>query len=234
MEAKKEERVNLNKGHRQRMRMRYEANGLESFRPHEVLELLLFYVQPYKDTNKIAHRLINQFHTLAGVMDASAHELMEVDGVGEKTALFLNLLPDVFRLYQISRSESRSQSICSTELKKFLADLYIGERMEKAYVFCLDGNSRMFHMELVAEGSGCMSRLQIQSVAEIALRKRCSSLILAHNHPDGSSHPSSDDIFTTHRLYNALYALDIILTDHCIVGDCVLSLRENGYWDEVC
>lgn len=230
----KKQQENLNAGHRQRMRMRYDTDGLDGFRPHEVLELLLFYVQPYKDTNKIAHRLMNRFHTLSGVMDASPGELTEIDGVGGKTALFLKLLPDVFRLYEMSKSERHVLTSSDKELKKFLSDIYIGETCEKAYIFCLDGRSRIFHMELVAEGAGCMSRIQIQSVAEIALHKRCSSLLLSHNHPDGSPYPSADDLFATHRLYNALHTLDISLMDHCIVGDHVLSLRESGYWEDVC
>lgn len=91
------EKVNLNAGHRERMRQRYIKSGLDGFQPHEVLELLLFYSMPRCDTNKIAHELINHFHTLAGVMNADIKELCSVKGVGEQTALFLNLLPEVLK-----------------------------------------------------------------------------------------------------------------------------------------
>ena len=72
MEEKKEQ---LHKDHRSRLRKRYEENGLDSFEDHNVLELLLFYAIPRRDTNPAAHRLISKFGSLSGVFSASVEEL---------------------------------------------------------------------------------------------------------------------------------------------------------------
>ncbi|MBQ8724157.1 MAG: hypothetical protein IJY74_00620, partial [Oscillospiraceae bacterium] len=102
-----EKKTNLNAGHRERMRKRYIANGLNGFQPHEILELLLFNIITRRDTNKIAHELINKFHTIAGVMDAEISDLTEVDGVGEQAAVFLTMLPEVFKTYEMSKMTDR-------------------------------------------------------------------------------------------------------------------------------
>ena len=69
-------------GHRERLRQRYLNHGLDSFADHEVLELLLFQYLPYRDTNEIAHALLDKFGNLANVLDATAEQLMTVKGIG--------------------------------------------------------------------------------------------------------------------------------------------------------
>ena len=75
-----------NDGHRARLRERMIKEGLDSFQDHEVLELLLFQYLPRKDTNKLAHTLLDKFGSFAGVLNASPQQLMTVEGVSEATA----------------------------------------------------------------------------------------------------------------------------------------------------
>ena len=91
-------------GHRKRLKKRAELEGLEHFEPHNLLELLLFYTIPRADTNDTGHRLLDEFGSFAGVLDASPQALMRVHGVGRETALFLSMLPAVFRMYVQSQT----------------------------------------------------------------------------------------------------------------------------------
>ena len=86
-------------GHRKRLKARFIKSGLDDFEPHNVLELLLFYSVPRKDTNPLAHRLINRFGSLSGVFDAKPEELMKVDGVTENTAVLISMIPQAARKY---------------------------------------------------------------------------------------------------------------------------------------
>lgn len=226
-----EKKENPNTGHRQRMRERYLTNGLSGFQPHEVLELLLFYALPRRDTNKIAHTLIRRFHTISGVFEADKSELMQVEGINENTAIFLKLLPELCRVYQMSKNSDRIAMKRRKEFETYIGNLYIGAVKEQVYVLCLDAQMRLICTEKAGEGSSNAANLRIRTVAEIALRNRCHSIILAHNHPDGTTEPSSADLFVTRRLHTALRALEITLEDHFIVGDKVISLRDAGYWD---
>ena len=87
------------KGHRQRMRARVEQYGLESLEPHEALEYVLYITNTRKDTNGLAHVLMDRFGDFAGVLDASEEDLLTVEGVGPSTARMLHLLPQVGRYY---------------------------------------------------------------------------------------------------------------------------------------
>ena len=87
---------NLHAKHLERMRKRYLATGENGFQDHELLELILFYTIPRKDTNEIAHRLLHRFQTLEGVFSASIDELTQVEDIGTQSAIFIKtvyLLP---------------------------------------------------------------------------------------------------------------------------------------------
>lgn len=91
----------IHEEHRARMQERVARDGLTSLAAHEVLEYLLYFSIPRRDTNPLAHRLIQHFGGFCQVLDASEEELMQVQGIGprqRKTAAFLPgccpLLPD--------------------------------------------------------------------------------------------------------------------------------------------
>lgn len=86
---------NLHKGHRKRVKEKFHKSGLSVFEEHEVLELILFYAVPQRDTNELAHKLIRKFGSVRNVLEAPYELLMQEDGIGESIALFLNLFPAV-------------------------------------------------------------------------------------------------------------------------------------------
>lgn len=76
-----EKSKNPHERHRERIRETFRKTGIENMPEHSVLELLLFYSVPRKDTNELAHRLIDTFGSLSRVLDAPYERLMEVDGI---------------------------------------------------------------------------------------------------------------------------------------------------------
>ena len=79
------------------MRERFEKSGLDSFDSVNVLELLLFYALPRRDTNVVAHKLLDTFGSLNGVLEADIAMLESVEGVGHSAALYLRLIGEVAR-----------------------------------------------------------------------------------------------------------------------------------------
>ena len=94
--------MNFHANHRERVRNRFRAEGLDSFEEHQILEMLLFYGIPRIDTNEIAHRLIAKFGSFRGVMDAEYEELLEVEGIGEQAATLIKFASAVARRYALS------------------------------------------------------------------------------------------------------------------------------------
>ena len=110
----KQEKKNVHEGHRDRLRQRFLQEGLENFQDHNVLELLLFYSIPRKDTNEEAHNLINRFGSLSGVFDASFEELCEVKGIGENSAALIKIMPELFKKYEVDivRNDDAILKVC--------------------------------------------------------------------------------------------------------------------------
>ena len=217
-------------GHRGRLKKRFLEEGLDHFQPHEVLELLLFYCLPRRDTNELGHELIRQFGSLAGVLQAPAGELAKIPGIGKEAATFLTLVAQLERYYRTHRNDDKILSTLN-ECGEYLENCFRNRRNETVMLLCLDAKCKVICCKEVGEGSVNSAAVPIRRIVEMALGVNATSVVLAHNHPSGLAIPSGEDIQTTKRLSLALEAVEIVLADHVIVADDdFISLRQSGYY----
>lgn len=150
--------MGLHDGHRQRKRERFLKQGADGLADHEVLELLLYYAIPRRDTNELAHRLIQHFGTLDAVFQAPPEALMQVSGIGENAAVLLNLVPAAQRCAR--RSVSAERILNSVErCGAYFMDLLDGQRRELLYQVCLDGKGKVLSCKCLSQGSADMTSL---------------------------------------------------------------------------
>lgn len=220
---------NIHKGHRQRVKNRYLAEGLDHFQDHEVLELLLFYCIPMKDTNALAHTLIKEFGSLSGVFDADPKDLCSKGGLTENSAILLSLIPSLSRRYNHGKFKNKPQLNSSSKAGEYAVSLFTGRLYEVFYVICLDSQNRVNHASLLHEGTINEAPVYPRLIVETALRHQANSIMVAHNHPGGSMQPSKADIEVTKRIKVAAEAISIKLLDHIVVaGEGYYSFAENG------
>lgn len=159
--------MGLHDGHRQRKRERFLKQGADGLADHEVLELLLYYAIPRRDTNELAHRLIQHFGTLDAVFQAPPEALMQVSGIGENAAVLLNLVPAAQRCAR--RSVSAERILNSVErCGAYFMDLLDAQRRELLYQVCLDGKGKVLSCKCLSQGSADMTSLSIRQVVENA------------------------------------------------------------------
>ena len=212
------------------MRRRFAQTGLSGFADHEALELLLFYAIPRRDTNPLAHRLLERYGSLEGVFTAPAEDLEKVEGMGESAALLLRLVP---LLAEKSRERTDGPVILnSTERAgEYLLRRFDGKKNELVYELCLDRKGKLLACKLLTEGDVNGAELNIRRLVENALLTNASAVILSHNHPSGVALPSSEDFATTDRAQAALEGVGIPMVDHIIVADGdFVSMRDSGYF----
>ena len=101
----------LHNGHRERMRERVQNGGISTLADHELLEMLLYYTQPRRDTNETAHALIEECGSLSDVLEAPAERLCRAPLIGENSALYLNLLGELSRRYAMSKFREKKDSM---------------------------------------------------------------------------------------------------------------------------
>ncbi len=212
------ESKNLHKDHRQRARSRYRSEGLGSMADHNILELLLFYGIPYKDTNPIAHELIDRFGSLQGVIDAPVEELQKIKGVGENAATLIKLVHDLAVLYG-ERTIVQDNSIPADEkITNYLAMKYAGQTKEVVYMLCVNSMGNILNCIKVCDGSPDSAILTTRMVVETAVSFDSKDIIIAHNHPNGFAVPSMADVTATQEFISILESIGINLADHIIVS----------------
>ncbi len=219
----------LHQGHRQRVKNRYLKEGLDAFEDHQVLEMLLFYCIPMKDTNELAHKMIKEFGSLAGLFEASPDDICRRCGVTENTAILVSVIPSLARRYFKGKWGEKPLLNSSSKAGEYTVSLFTGRTYEAFYLICLDAQNKVNYAAMVHEGTINEAPVYPRLIVETALRHQANSVIVAHNHPGGSLKPSSADIDVTQRIITALEAISISVVDHIIVaGDKYLSFAEKG------
>jgi len=219
----------IHDGHRQRMKTRYLEEGLDAFDDHQVLELLLFYCIHMKDTNELAHEMIDEFGTLAILLEANPKEISQRCKVSENVALLVSLIPSLARRYFKGKWVDKPVLNSSTKAGEYTVSLFVGRTYEAFFVICLDAQNRVNHAALVHEGTINEAPVYPRLIVETALRHQANAVILAHNHPGGTLQPSDADRAITKKISTALEAISIQVADHIIVaGDKYFSFAEKG------
>ena len=218
-------------GHRRRVKDRFLAEGLDHFDEAHVLELLLFYAIPQKDTKPIAKSLMARFGSFPLVMEASIDELKKVEGIGENAAAFLKLVAETGKYYQVKK-ESDTKILSSPDaFGKFFVPRFRNLRNETVMMICLDAKCKLLCCHELGQGSVNSANISTRRIAEVALGVNATSVVLAHNHPSGLALPSGEDITTTCRVAAALSAVEINLADHIVVADDdFVSIAQSGYY----
>ncbi|OPX45941.1 hypothetical protein CLHUN_04160 [Ruminiclostridium hungatei] len=220
---------NVHQGHRQRVKTRFLTEGLDGFEDHQVLEMLLFFCIPMKDTNDLAHKMINEFGSLAGLFEADPKDICKRCGVSENTAVLVSFIPSLSRRYFNRKWGDKPVLNSSSKAGEYSVSLFAGRTYEVFFVICLDSQNRVNYAALVHEGTINESPVYPRLIVETVLRHQANSVILAHNHPGGSLQPSQDDIAITKKITSALEPISVKVMDHIIVaGDKYMSFKERN------
>lgn len=220
---------NVHQGHRQRVKTRFLTEGLDGFEDHQVLEMLLFFSIPMKDTNELAHKMLNEFGSLAGLFEADPKDICKRCGVSENTAVLVSLIPSLSRRYFSRRWGDKPVLNSSSKAGEYAVSLFAGRTYEVFFVICLDSQNKVNYAALVHEGTINESPVYPRLIVETVLRHQAHSVILAHNHPGGSLQPSQEDMAITKKIASALEPISVQVMDHIIVaGDKYMSFKERN------
>ena len=221
---------NIHSGHRQRMKSKFLSNGPSAFHDHELLSMLLFYAIPQKDTNPLAHKLIDKYGSLAKVFRADPYDLAQVDGVGMHTATLLSLISSLSDRMRVIWTGQKISLVNAERAMNYCAHLLSKAREERVYALSLDKSFNLIHAEEVSIGTIDRAAMYERTITASAVRHNAVSVILAHNHPSMDIQPSRDDIDVSKRISMALRQSEIGFSDHIIVGvDNAYSMSQNVF-----
>ena len=232
MENKFKSPSEIHKHHRQRMKHSYLSSGFSSFSDIEKLEFVLYFAMAQKDTNPIAHKLLDEFKSFDKVLEAPIESLMAIDGIGEHSAILLHLFLDVVNHYGKSKNLTKIGS--TSQAKSYAANLYNGIHVEEFYIVCLNTANKVLATKKLNSGTASEVNVNIKDITRIAMANNCERIILIHNHPNGLAVPSDEDISFTSRITLSCIMHDIEIIDHIIVGNNKqFSFEESGMLSEL-
>ena len=207
------------------MKERYlAAGGLDGFSAHEIIEMLLFYAVPYRDTNPLGHQLIDAFGGFANLLEADYADLVQQPGVTPHIATLLCLVRDIACRYEREVAEGKvTQMETISMVVRHIKPWFLGQREESVVLMSLDNKQKLLNVTRIFQGGVNSASFNPRVVVQQALRDNATCVVLAHNHPRGYAVPSRDDVTTTQHLAEVLIALEVRLLDHLIFAeeDCV-------------
>ncbi len=230
MEEKKSKpkKENVHKGHRERVRQKFiKDGGLENFQDHEILEFLLFYAYPMRDTNEMAHKLLNEYGSLYNLINTPPKSIANTTGITENAACLISLIHHANKRFLTSEFDKK----CLTDSKKagkYMKSLFNGQNYESLYLLCLNLKKKVLSCDEIDRGDSNSIRIDSRRILERALFVRAKYAIIAHNHPGGTKKPSAPDVSITRRLQDELASIGVILLDHIVaINDDYYSFSEN-------
>lgn len=218
-----------NEGHRKRFFERVEKCGASTLSDHELIEGTLFFVFPRRNTNDIAHAIMDRFGSIKGLLDASEAEIMSVPMVGKRCAVLFAFIAEIMRRY--FRVSGKKETFDTVEkVGEFFMSRYICVGTERVYMLLLNNSMRYIDCVLIGEGSINSVAFDAKRAYQYAFERKAANVIIAHNHPGGIAIPTEDDSRTTAMLANGFGCLGINLVEHFIIaGDRYLPLIRSSH-----
>ena len=225
-----------NQGHRERIKEKFLKNGIDGFAEYEILELLLTYCIPRKDTKPIAKELLNKFKSLDNIFKADFDKLSAIDGLGKNSIAFLKLIGDLPSI--IYKDELKNKKLIDKEtlkisnkdiLLKYLRNKIGYEEIEKFYVLYLSSSNEVIEFEENSVGTLDRSSVYPREIYKKIINLNAKSIILAHNHPSDNITPSKCDIELTNEIAKGLKNFGALLIEHIIITkNSYFSFLEEG------
>lgn len=223
---------NLHAGHRVRAIEGFIKNA-DGLADHQVLEILLFFAIPRKDTNPLAHRLLKIFGSLQGVFSATPEQLLAVEGVGKKIASYIFATAEVLKRIEVKKQKDISFS-SPHQTKAFLLELFSGLSHEKFMMIFLDSKFRLLAKVEFTDSEKSKVTAEIPEVVSAINIYNPVYAIMAHNHTSGSVLPSKEDNFATKKINVICELHNVNLIDHIIVcGKDTFSYKGENLIDEI-
>ena len=224
MDRKKESAAHS--GHRERMRQRVQDRGFEGLEPHEIIEYLLFHSIHRQNVNGLAHRLIDRFGSVEGVLEAELPDLEAVPGVGASTARWLALMGEGAAVCAQLSAQDRPV------LANYRDAFRIAAQMERKLVppccvqLCLDRRGRLLYRRQICNSLSWGETATLREALGDMFSVQAYSAILLVYTGEQSTEPQSYDILHAAGYAASLRAAECELLDVILAnGDALTSMK---------
>ncbi len=205
-------------GHRQRLREKFLAHGLEKFTDEEIVELLLTLATPRRDCKQPARAVLAKFKTLRAVFEADLAGLTQIKGVGPVNAFGIKFIHQITRKFLREKMLGRPYLNNSEEVLDYLDHAMRGLKHEVFRVIYLSPSHEIVDEESIAAGTATEVPVTPRQIVERAVKGGAAGIVLAHNHPGGEAAPSDEDRQLTRETSFTAAVMGVRLLEHLIIA----------------
>lgn len=225
---------NVHKNHRKRVRAEMRNINYDTLDDYKLLEYLLFNVHSRKDTNPIAHNLINTFGNFANVLEASHKQLLKIKDVGERTATYIKSIIPMFERYAKQKAISKEKVTTTQDYVKHYGEIIKYSQVENLAIIALNNRFEACKFIKLEVGENDNVEVKFNNIYNTLKDSEYKKAIIMHNHPSGNPKPSPEDFSTTSTLKLRMKILGIDIVDSIIVStNGFYSFKESGVLDNI-
>lgn len=219
---------NIHRGHRVRLINTVDKCGLDGLSDIQVLEFFLFFVFPRGDVNPLAHRLLDKYKSISGVLEASVDDLKTVKGMGDVSAKKLHSFPRMFDMYMLDKSTRPLKKSSKSDIFDTIEGILRFKNTENLLLIAMNQRGEYLGERIFQKGSYDRIVIEQKDIALFVMNYHASGVVIAHNHPNGSIMPSRNDLISHEELMRRFEFGGVELIDNLIVGyDGIYSLKDK-------
>lgn len=221
--------MSIHKGHRGRMREEVLKGGYPTFNDLRSLEYLLFYTRARGDVNPVAHALLDEFGSLARVLDADVDALKKVSGVGENTAVYIKVIRSLSEKYMASRVRVDVLLRNTREVYRQFSPYFEGATEKKTFLAAMDSKHKLLGIKAIDFDEKKEDGISLRAVVDATITLHATKVIIAQNHFGDDREPSETVLEETEYIKNYLKHLSVTLVDRVmLLEDGILSFHDQA------
>lgn len=224
------DKLNINQwAEEDRPREKMMAHGAEVLSDAELLAILIGSGSHDETAVELMRRVLSACgNNLNELGKLSVEQLCSFKGIGPAKAVTIMAACELGRRRKLAEIEERFVVRSSRDIYNYFHPKMADLPIEEIWVMLLNNACKVMDTRRVAIGGISEVVADVRLVLREAIMARATAVVLCHNHPSGSIHPSRHDDSLTDRLRQACEVMNIRFIDHVIVTDG----RYYSYVDE--
>lgn len=203
----------------ERPRERLLKHGPQHLTTAELLGILCRIGVQGRSAVDLGRQLLQTFGGVRGLVAADPQDLKAIKGLGKAKIAQLQAALELGRRALSEEKRIKGKVGSSQDVYAFLRPQMRDLTKEVFQVLFLNGQNEILELVTASKGSLAESPVYPRDIMQLANRYHAAALIVAHNHPSGSSKPSATDKGITEELVFAGKTMRIKVLDHIIIGD---------------
>ena len=213
-----------------RPREKMERLGAEALSNAELLAILIGSGTPNESAVELMQKVLSQSNNNLNTLGKkSIKELMAFKGVGPAKAITILAACELGKRRQQELAEERLRLDSSQGIYQLMRPTLQDLDAEEAWLLLLNQQCKLIKKMRLSHGGLTQTMVDVRILVREALLANTTLIVLCHNHPSGSLHPSREDDHLTERVKKACDLMSLHFIDHLIITDgAYYSYRDEG------